>query len=276
MARCALITGAGSGIGAALARRLAADGWQLGLVGRRPEPLRALTQELGGMPLPADTGQPEQIEGAVTALVERHGRLDALVCSAGIGASGTVGEQTLERWNRVFATNLTGAFLACRASLPHLLEREGVVITISSLAGLRAPPASAAYAASKAGLIQLTRSIAFDYGPLGVRANCVCPGWIRTDMADGEMDALAEQRGTDREGAYRLAVASVPTRRPGRPEEVAGTVTWLLSPDAGYMNGAVVVIDGGAAIVDVASLPFAPGLGTVSAGGVPSGAPDHM
>jgi NAD(P)-dependent dehydrogenase (short-subunit alcohol dehydrogenase family) len=275
MARCALITGAGSGIGAALSRRLATDGWQLGLVGRRPEPLRALAQELGGMSLPADTGHPEQIEGAVAALVERHGHLDAIVCSAGIGASGTVGEQTLERWNRVFATNLTGAFLACRASLPHLLEREGLVVTISSLAGLRAPPASAAYAASKAGLIQLTRSIAFDYGPLGVRANCVCPGWIRTDMADGEMDELAAQAGIDREGAYRLAVAGVPTRRPGRPEEVAGTVAWLLSPDAGYMNGAVLVIDGGAAIVDVASLPFAPGLGTVFTGAVPSGARDR-
>jgi meso-butanediol dehydrogenase / (S,S)-butanediol dehydrogenase / diacetyl reductase len=275
MARCALITGAGSGIGAALARRLTADGWQLGLVGRRPEPLQALAQEGAGMPLPADTAHPEQIESAVAALVERHGRLDALVCSAGIGASGKVGEQTLERWNRVIATNLTGAFLACRASLPHLLEHDGAVVTISSLAGLRTPPASAAYAASKAGLIQLTRSMAFDYGPLGVRANCVCPGWIRTDMADGEMDALAAQAGTNREGAYGIAAAAVPTRRPGRPEEVAGTVAWLLSPDAGYMNGAVIVIDGGAAIVDVASLPFARELGTVSAGAAPSGAHDQ-
>ena len=257
MARCALITGGGSGIGAAVARRLAQRGWELGLMGRRAEPLEALAQEVGGLALAADTSDPDEVESAVSAVVGRHGHLDALVCSAGAGASGTVGEQTVERWNRVIQTNLTGAFLVCRAALAHLVERSGSVVTVSSLAGLRASPASAAYSASKAGLIMLTRSIALDYGPQGVRANCVCPGWIRTDMADGVMDELAAQSGTDREGAYRLAMAGVPARRPGRPEEVAGAVQWLLSPEGGYVNGAVIVIDGGAAIVDVASLPFA-------------------
>jgi NAD(P)-dependent dehydrogenase (short-subunit alcohol dehydrogenase family) len=265
MAPCALITGGGSGIGAAVARRLADRGWKLGLTGRRPEPLQALAEDVQGLALPADTSDPDEIESAVRAVVERHGRLDALVCSAGAGASGTAGEQTLERWNRVIATNLTGAFLACRAALPHLVEHGGAVVTVSSLAGLRASPASAAYSASKAGLIMLTRSIALDYGPQGVRANCVCPGWIRTDMADDVMDGLAAQAGTDREGAYRLAVADVPARRPGRPEEVAGAVQWLLSPDGGYVNGAVLVIDGGAAIVDVASLPFASAANVLSA-----------
>ena len=257
MAPCALITGGGTGIGAAIARRLADGGWKLGLTGRRAEPLEALGEEVGALALPADTSDPTQIEGAVSAVVERHGRLDALVCSAGAGASGTAGEQTLERWNRVIATNLTGAFLACRAALPHLVQQGGAVVTISSLAGIRASPASAAYSASKAGLMMLTRSIALDYGPQGVRANSVCPGWIRTDMADEVMDELAARAGTDREGAYGLAVAGVPARRPGRPEHVAGAVQWLLSPEGGYVNGAVIVIDGGAAIVDVASLPFA-------------------
>lgn len=258
MAPCALITGGGSGIGAAVARRLAADGWNLGLAGRRQEPLDAVAEEIGGVALPADTGDPEQIERAVTRLVDRFGRLDALVCSAGVGGSGTVGEQALEQWNRVIDTNLTGAFLACRAALPHLVRQRGAIVTISSVAALRASAASAAYSASKAGLVMLTHSIAFDYGPHGVRANCICPGWIRTDMADAEMDELAADAGTDRESAYREAVAAVPARRPGRPEEVAGAVAWLVSPGGGYTSGAVIVIDGGGAIVDVASLPWAP------------------
>jgi NAD(P)-dependent dehydrogenase (short-subunit alcohol dehydrogenase family) len=102
----------------------------------------------------------------------------------------------------------------------------------------------------------LTRSIALDYGPLGVRANCVCPGWIRTEMADEAMQSLAERLGTDREAAYRQAVTEVPARRVGEPAEVAAAVAWLVSAQARYVNGAVITIDGGAAIVDAASLAF--------------------
>jgi meso-butanediol dehydrogenase/(S,S)-butanediol dehydrogenase/diacetyl reductase len=104
----------------------------------------------------------------------------------------------------------------------------------------------------------LTRCIALDYGPRGVRANCVCPGWIRTAMADGEMDDLGRQRGLDREAAWELAVAEVPARRPGRPEEVADAVSWLIAPGSGYINGAVITIDGGTAVVDAGSLAFRP------------------
>jgi NAD(P)-dependent dehydrogenase (short-subunit alcohol dehydrogenase family) len=255
--RSALITGAGSGIGAAVARRLAADGFDVCLTGRRAEPLRALAEDLGGIAVPADTSVPDEIEAVVAAATERYGQLDALVCSAGAGASGAVADQTLERWNRVIATNLTGVFLVCRAALPHLVASGGTVVTISSLAGLRVAPASAAYCASKAGMIMLTQSIALDYGPRGVRANCLCPGWIRTDMADGAMRSLAEERGTESAEAYRLAVAEVPARRMGTTEEVADAVAWLVSPGAAYVNGAVITIDGGAAVVDAGSLAFA-------------------
>jgi NAD(P)-dependent dehydrogenase (short-subunit alcohol dehydrogenase family) len=254
----ALVTGGGSGIGAAVARRLAADGLDVCVAGRRREPLEAVAQKIGGHAVVADVSCPTGGAEAVAGAVERFGRLDALVCCAGAGGGGTVAEQTLERWERVLATNLTGVFLTCQAALPHLLASHGAIVTVASLAGLRAAPASAAYGAAKAGAIMLTQCMAVDHGPDGVRANCVCPGWIRTDMADAAMDELAGLRGTDREGAYALATAPVPARRPGDVDEVAGLVAWLAGPQSTYVNGAVITADGGAAAVDAASLAFGP------------------
>lgn len=253
-----LITGGGTGIGAATARAMSADGWSVCVAGRRAEPLREVAGAVGGLAVQADVSEPSGAGRAVDACLERFGRLDALVISSGTGAGGTVLDQTLERWNRVIATNMTGAFLLYQEALQALIDARGAIVAVASLAGLRADPASAVYCASKAGLIMLTQCVALDYGPLGVRANCVCPGWVRTAMADGEMDALAARRGLDRDGAYAVAVSDVPARRPGEPEEVAQAVAWLASPAASYINGAVLTIDGGAAIVDVGTLAFAP------------------
>jgi NAD(P)-dependent dehydrogenase (short-subunit alcohol dehydrogenase family) len=211
---------------------------------------------VGGLAVSADVSVPEGALRAVEACVASFGRLDVLVFSAGASAGGRVGEQTLERWNLVVATNLTAAFLVCRAALPALLSARGAIVTVSSLAGLRVGPASAAYCASKAGLIMLTQSLALDYGPEGVRANCVCPGWVRTAMGDAAMDSLAESRGLDREGAYELAADHVPLSRAAAPEEVAEAVAWLASSAASYVNGAVLTVDGGAAIVDAGTLAF--------------------
>lgn len=258
MGRGALVTGGGSGIGAAVARALARDGFDVCVVGRRREALEAVAAEIDGLAVVADVTDPEALEDAVRTTVDRFGGLHAVVCNAGAGASGTVASQTPERWASVMATNLTGTFLTCRAALPHLLRSGGTIVTVASVAALRAGPESAAYCASKAGVVQLTRCMALDHGPAGVRANCVCPGWVRTAMADAEMDELGERWGTNREGAYGLAVATVPSRRAGEAAEVAEAVAWLAGPASSYVNGAVVTVDGGAAVVDSASLAFEP------------------
>jgi NAD(P)-dependent dehydrogenase (short-subunit alcohol dehydrogenase family) len=251
--RTALVTGGGTGIGAAVARRLAQDGFRVAVAGRRPEPLEAVAAETRGVALPGDMADELEVARVVGAAAAALGGLDVLVCAAGTGASGTVAEQTLERWSRVLATNLTGPFLAARAALPHLSERGGAIVMVGSLGGLRAAPASAAYASSKAGLIMLTQCIALDHGPQGVRANCVCPGWIRTDMADRAMAEVDD----DVEQAYARVNRTNPLGRAGFAEEVAGAVAWLASPEASYVNGAVLRIDGGIGSVDPASLELA-------------------
>ena len=254
--KVALVTGGGTGIGAAVARRLVADGYVVAITGRRAEPLEAVAGEIEGLAVVADTGVAADAERAVATTVERFGGLDALVCNAGIGGEGSLRDLDQVVWDDVLRTNLTGAFLMARAAIDHLAKRRGAIVTISSAAGLRASPESLAYCSSKAGLQMLTQCIAVDHGPEGVRANCVAPGWIRTPMADGEMDALGERLGIGRDGAYEACTADIPLRRAASAEEVAATVAWLLSDDASYVNGAILPVDGGHTPVDVATVTF--------------------
>lgn len=254
--KVALVTGGGTGIGAAVARRLARDGYAVAVTGRRAVPIEAVAAETGGLAIVADSRRVEDADRAVAETVDRLGGLDALVCNAGIGGAGSLRDLDPVTWDDVVRVNLTGAFLAARAAIPHLVARRGAIVTVSSAAGLRASPDSLAYCASKAGLAMLTQCIAVDHGPEGVRANCVCPGWVRTPMADEEMDALAGVLGTDREGAYGACLVDVPLRRASTPEEIAATVAWLLSDDAAYVNGAVLPVDGGHTPVDVATVAF--------------------
>jgi NAD(P)-dependent dehydrogenase (short-subunit alcohol dehydrogenase family) len=165
-------------------------------------------------------------------------------------------EADLAIWESGLRANLTSGFALTRGALPALLERRGAIVVVSSIAAVAAGPRMAGYTAAKAALLGLVRSLAVDYGPQGVRTNAVCPGWTRTPMADAEMDDLGARRGISRSDAYALATSDVPLGRPAEPEEVASVCAFLASDEASYVNGAVIVVDGGATAVDVATLAF--------------------
>ena len=248
---CAIVTGAATGIGRATAQALARDGFALALVGRRAEPLEQLAAELGqAIAVPADVTSSEEMAAAVDATTERFGGIDALVNNAGVGTSGALLEETLERWEETMRINLTGAFITTQVALPLLLERGGSIVNVSSINGVQAGPAWTSYCVSKAGLIMLAKCIARDYGRRGVRSNAVCPGWVRTPMADEDMDEVAAARGIDREAAYDLVHRLHPLGRPADSEEIADVIAFLASRRAAYVTGATIMVDGGTSAID--------------------------
>ncbi len=256
----ALITGGGSGIGEATARMLAERGWRVTVTGRRREPLEIVAADIGGLAFAGDTADTDSAGLAVAATVERFGRLDGLVLNAGQGAVAALPDLDPGVFASILQTNVVGAAIMAQAALPHLLAspHRGSIVSVASVAGLRATPSSIAYCSSKAAMIMMTNCIALDHGSGGLRANSVCPGWTRTPMADAEMTELGRARGTSREQAYSEATRHVPLGRPASAREVAATVCWLLSPESSYVTGAVLNVDGGSSAVDVATTLFGP------------------
>jgi len=175
----------------------------------------------------------------------------------GTGSGGTPGTMTDEAWRSTLDANLTGSMNLVRAAIAPMSERGGgSIVLTSSSAGLTAFPGEAAYSVSKAALIALARSIAVDHATARIRANVVCPGWVRTPMGNEEMDWLADERGVDRTEAYAIATHFVPARRAAEPEEIAACILFLASDESSYVNAAVLIADGGGGALDVSHVEF--------------------
>jgi meso-butanediol dehydrogenase / (S,S)-butanediol dehydrogenase / diacetyl reductase len=255
LTRCAVVTGAATGIGRATALAFARDGYAVALIGRRAAPLEKLAVELResegeAIACPADVASPEDVAAAIDAAVEHFGGIDALVNNAAVGESAPLLEESLEQWEETLRINLTGGFLTTKLALPQLIERRGAVVNVASVNGVLAGPGWTSYCVSKAALIMLAKCVAKDYGRQGVRANAVCPGWVRTPMGDHDMEEVGRAHGIDREEAYALAHRQHPLGRPAQPEEIADVIVFLASPAAAYVTGATVMVDGGTTVVD--------------------------
>ncbi len=233
-ARTAVVTGAAGGIGQAICRRLAADGFAVaGLDLREPD----LSEVPGGRAYSVDIRDAGSVRQAADRIRTDLGAPWLLVNAAGVFSIQYVTDLREEEWDRILDTNLKGPFLTCREFLPAMIEaRDGCIVNIASTAGVRGGRKRAAYCASKGGLVLLTRSLAVDHGRDGIRVNCVCPGLIDTEMADWIRHDAA---------AMADFSASTPAGRIGQPADIADAVCFLASDRAGYLQGSVIMVDGG-------------------------------
>lgn len=254
--KVAVVTGGGSGIGEACVRLLAEQGVTVGVLGRRRERVECVAAQYGGFALVADASNEAEMKRAMSTVAEHYGRLDMLIASAGGFGQSACGETSVEEWHKAFDANLNTAFISAREALPLLILQRGALVFVASIAALAAGPQVCGYTTFKHALIGLSRSLARDYGPLGVRSNVVCPGWVRTPMADEEMLPLMAQHGLSLDEAYSLVTGDVPLRRPADPAEIAEVCVFLASPSASMVTGAVLTADGGSTVVDVPTLAF--------------------
>lgn len=234
--KTALVTGAARGIGLATTRRLLSRGWRVAMVDRDREALAEAAGPLEAVhAMDCDVSDPEQVSRMVEDTVSALGGIDAVVNNAGVADFGPLEETDFARWRAVMATNLDGVFLVSQAALPALKAARGAIVNIASISGLRASTLRVAYGTSKAAVIQLTKQQAVELGEHGIRANCVCPGPVRTKLAM----AVHSQDIVD---AYHDAI---PLNRYGSEDEIAGVIAFLCGPEASYVTGQVIAADGG-------------------------------
>jgi NAD(P)-dependent dehydrogenase (short-subunit alcohol dehydrogenase family) len=227
------------------------------VTGRRPEPIEAVAVEIDGRAVPGDTSDDERVRDAVATAVGAFGGLDLVVANAGLGFGGATADVDDEHWQRTLDVNLTGAFRLARAAIPSLIERGGgSIVLVSSTAGLVSGMENAAYETSKAAMLGLARSIAVGYGPRGIRANALCPGWVETPSGDRSMEELVAERGISLGEAYRLVTQHIPLRRPATTEEIATCILFLASDESSMVTGTTLVADGGGLAVDLTEIAW--------------------
>jgi NAD(P)-dependent dehydrogenase (short-subunit alcohol dehydrogenase family) len=239
----AVITGAGRGIGAACARAFATAGYAVVIAERNLESGSSLAAELTGagqraLFVPCDVSLETDLERLIARVLEEFGRVDVLVNNAGRNRRTPLLETDTATWLELLTLNLSSVFWACRAAMPHLLKTGGSIINVSSLVGLQGQREAVGYSAAKGGVIALTKTLALDFAPLGVRVNCVCPGDIHTPLYD---EWLADQ--SDPSGTLEGIAARLPVGRMGTSEETADAVLFLAQN--GFANGTVLTLDGG-------------------------------
>jgi NAD(P)-dependent dehydrogenase (short-subunit alcohol dehydrogenase family) len=244
-----IVTGAGAGIGRAIARRLATDGARLTLLARNAERLAEAAAETGALAIACDIRDRAAVDGAVDRAAAEQGPLYAFVANSGVGGPNEPGEG--DRFDDLVQTNLTGTYNCLRAAQRNLEPgpEPRHLVVISSILARIGVPGYTGYCASKAGLLGLTRAFAAELAAENVQANAICPGWVNTDMAWEGLDMLASAIGGTREDAYRQAMSEVPLGRMAEPEHIAGTVAWLLSGDANGVTGQAIDHNNGAFMI---------------------------
>lgn len=246
--RHVIVVGPAGGIGRAIADRLDREGFGLTLLGRDEGRLIEVAAAVGGASHVArcDIRERKQVDRAFAAASEAMGPVYGLIAVSGIGGANHDGPD--DRFDDIVRTNLNGTYYCCTAALRHLAPGPETrhLVVISSILARIGVPAYTGYSASKAGLLGLVRSFAAELGPENVQVNAVCPGWVDTEMAWSGLDGIAEAGGTTREQAYRAAMEAVPLGRMSQPADIAGTVAWLLSPDARGVTGQAIDQNGGA------------------------------
>ncbi len=244
--RHALITGGGTGIGAAAAQHLNDAGAKLSLLGRRIEPLQAVAEGLGATPIRCDVTDPERIRAAFDEARAANGPIDCLIVNAGIAESSPFHKMTRESWDRIVATNLTAAFDCAQAAIGDLLKSEnGRLVFVASVASLRGVPYAAHYAASKHGLLGLMRSLAAEYAKTSLTVNAVCPGYVDTPMTDQSVARVSEITGRSADDSRGIITNMNASGRLVDPQAIGHVIAMLCLPLSRDINGAAVTLDGG-------------------------------